>query len=337
MSEEIKINNLQANADLSTMLNMISESLVSQDQAVKDVNTRLNTVGRESLELHKANNIAIELLNHHADLLDTVNQNQRQLETLVTDDLAKQNQIVLDVKTMTDDLASQINDRQQTLSDQLTKLSDQHQETVSRLTNLTESNQQAADHLSDRLARIDNNLVSLDTSKEIEQIENNVEQLKQMITAANEQANKQDQILADKAKQIQASFATTVGTTDALLDKADLVSQTMASIDHKLDAIAIRLAAIVQSGKIDLQQNQDGQIDIVGATQTEPEVDHDRKTKQESNQDQDPESNQESNQDQDQESKQDQDSESKSKSKPKAKQNPTKVTHQKAKHQGKED
>lgn len=319
MSEEIKTNNLQANADLSTMLNMISESLVSQDQAVKDVNARLNTVGRESLELHKANNIAIELLNHHADLLDTVNQNQRQLETLVTDDLAKQNQIVLDVKTMTDDLASQINDRQQTLSDQLTKLSDQHQETVSRLTKLTESNQQAADHLSDRLARIDNNLVSLDTSKEIEQIENNVEQLKQMITVANEQANKQDQILAEKAKQIQASFATTVGTTDALLDKADLVSQTMTSIDHKLDAIAIRLAAIVQSGKIDLQQNQDGQIDIVGATETEPEVD------QKSKQDQDPES------------KQDQDSASKHESKPKAKQNPTKVKHQKAKHQGKED
>lgn len=319
MSEEIKTNNLQANADLSTMLNMINESLVSQDQAVKDVNARLNTVGRESLELHKANNIAIELLNHHADLLDTVNQNQRQLETLVTDDLAKQNQIVLDVKTMTNDLASQINDRQQTLSDQLTKLSDQHQETVSHLTKLTESNQQAADHLSDRLARIDNNLVSLDTSKEIEQIENNVEQLKQMITVANEQANKQDQILADKAKQIQASFATTVGTTDALLNKADLVNQTMTSIDHKLDAIAIRLAAIVQSGKIDLQQNQDGQIDIVGATETEPEVD------QKSKQDQDPES------------KQDQDSASKQESKPKAKQNPTKVKHQKAKHQGKED
>lgn len=327
MSEEIKTNNLQANADLSTMLNMISESLVSQDQAVKDVNARLNTVGRESLELHKVNNIAIELLNHHADLLDTVNQNQRQLETLVTDDLAKQNQIVLDVKTMTDDLASQINDRQQTLSDQLTKLGDQHQETVSRLTNLTESNQQAADHLSDRLARIDNNLVSLDTSKEIEQIENNVEQLKQMITVANEQANKQDQILADKAKQIQASFATTVGTTDALLDKADLVNQTMTSIDHKLDAIAIRLAAIVQSGKIDLQQNQDGQIDIVGATETEP--DHDQKANQESKQDQDPESKQ------DQESNQD--PESKQESKPKSKQNPTKVKHQKAKHQGKED
>lgn len=245
-------NAVQNNNDVLEMLNLIAQTLNDQSTGIDNANRCINTVGRESLELHKSNENTNELLNHHADLLDTLVKSQEQLEKNNEDaakTLASTNQTTKDLITAVDGMHKDVSEKVQILSNN-------HTETVKSLNKLSESNNQNIYQTMKSLASVKESVAKLDHAKDLAEIKKSLADLINTLIASDKQSKATDNNFNTEFAKIQDSFVKAIQQTNVSSEKAHTLTNRMDNIDGTLDKIHLQLTAICKSANIQVNQDE---------------------------------------------------------------------------------
>lgn len=245
-------NAVQNNNDVLEMLNLIAQTLNDQSTGIDNANSSINTVGRESLELHKSNENTNELLNHHADLLDTLVKSQEQLEKnneSASKTLASTNQITKDLITAVDGMHNDVSEKVKTLSEN-------HNETVKALNKLSDSNNQNIYQTMKSLASVKESIAKLDHAKDLAEIKKSLADLINTLIASDKQSKATDTNFNNEFAKIQDSFVKAIQQTNVSSEKAHTLTHRMDNIDSTLDKIHLQLTAICKSANIQVNQDE---------------------------------------------------------------------------------
>ena len=247
-----KTNAVQNNNDVLEMLNLIAQTLNDQSTGIDNANAVINTVGRESLELHKSNENTNELLNHHADLLDTLVKSQEKLEKN-NEDAAK---TLTSTNQTTKDLITAVDGMRNDISEKVKTLSDNHNETVKSLNKLSENNNQTIYQTMKSLASVKEAIAKLDHAKDLAEIKKSLADLINTLIASDKQSKATDNNFNTEFAKIQDSFVKAIQQTNVSSEKAHTLTQRMDNIDGTLDKIELQLTAICKSANIQVNQDE---------------------------------------------------------------------------------
>lgn len=251
-NKNMELQAAQSNADLMEMMDLIAGAIEERGEQVKTQEHTIDSVGRETLDLHKSAMEASEILHQHSDLLDQVAQSQEQVEQ----DNAQKSQALEAVAETAKAVAERLGHMDEKTTQQIQELNDNHQETITLLSNLSQASKENADSVTAKLESSLKDLKELDHSEEIESIKDNLSDLVKAMLDSDQQNKVKDKKWSDEMDKIQKSFNDAIENTNQVAAKAGRVTDKLSNVEGSLDKIDMKLNAILTSAGVKLDASK---------------------------------------------------------------------------------
>lgn len=262
----------QHDMDTAEMINLMSKSVVSMGDVLDGINTNVNGVGHQAVELHKESQSVMDALTVQDEDLKDIKQSQEHVQQ-VNEKLVKSVDQTNDAFKNNDQVLNKINN---TLKDNEQNNSKRHDEIVNLFKTLQESNDHGVNHLLSQIAALDENVKKTDTAKQIGELTKNMTDVNGLIDHLAGIAKNNDQKLEKRFNDVIARLDETTTKLDQVANHANNLNTSFDQINGQLDTVTMQLSAIGKSAHVDFtKSNKSSQTAL--KTQVADAVQNDQK------------------------------------------------------------
>lgn len=262
----------QHDMDTAEMINLMSKSVVSMGDVLDGINTNVNGVGHQAVELHKESQSVMDALTVQDEDLKDIKQSQEHVQQ-VNEKLVKSVDQTNAAFKNNDQVLNKIND---TLKDNEQNNTKRHDEIVNLFKTLQESNDHGVNHLLDKIAALDENVKKTDTAKQIGELTKNMTDVNGLIDHLAGIAKNNDQKLEKRFNDVIARLDETTTKLDQVANHANNLNSSFDQINGQLDTVTMQLSAIGKSAHVDFaKSNKSSQTAL--KTQVADAVQNDQK------------------------------------------------------------
>ena len=262
----------QHDMDTAEMINLMSKSVVSMGDVLDGINTNVNGVGHQAVELHKESQSVMDALTVQDEDLKDIKQSQEHVQQ-VNEKLVKSVDQTNDAFKNNDQVLNKIND---TLKDNEQNDSKRHNEIVNFFKTLQESNDHGVNHLLKQIAALDENVKKTDTAKQIGDLTKNMTDVNGLIDHLAGIAKNNDQKIEKRFNDVIARLDETTTKLDQVANHANNLNTSFDQINGQLDTVTMQLSAIGKSAHVDFtKSNKSSQTAL--KTQVADAVQNDQK------------------------------------------------------------
>lgn len=262
----------QHDMDTAEMINLMSKSVVSMGDVLDGINTNVNGVGHQAVELHKESQSVMDALTVQDEDLKDIKQSQEHVQQ-VNEKLVKSVDQTNDAFKNNDQVLNKINN---TLKDNEQNNAKRHDEIVNLFNTLKESNDHGVNHLLNQIADLDENVKKTDTAKQIGDLTKNMTDVNGLIDHLAGIAKNNDQKLEKRFNDVIARLDETTTKLDQVANHANNLNSSFDQINGQLDTVTMQLSAIGKSANVDFtKSNKSSQTAL--KTQVADAVQNDQK------------------------------------------------------------
>lgn len=262
----------QHDMDTAEMINLMSKSVVSMGDVLDGINTNVNGVGHQAVELHKESQSVMDALTVQDEDLKDIKQSQEHVQQ-VNEKLVKSVDQTNDAFKNNDQVLNKINN---TLKDNEQNNAKRHDEIVNLFNTLQESNDHGVNHLLNQIADLDENVKKIDTAKQIGDLTKNMTDVNGLIDHLAGIAKNNDQKLEKRFNDVIARLDETTTKLDQVANHANNLNSSFDQINGQLDTVTMQLSAIGKSANVDFtKSNKSSQTAL--KTQVADAVQNDQK------------------------------------------------------------
>ena len=262
----------QHDMDTAEMINLMSKSVVSMGDVLDGINTNVNGVGHQAVELHKESQSVMDALTVQDEDLKDIKQSQEHVQQ-VNEKLVKSVDQTNDAFKNNDQVLNKINN---TLKDNEQNNAKRHDEIVNLFNTLQESNDHGVNHLLKQIADLDENVKKTDTAKQIGDLTKNMTDVNGLIDHLAGIAKNNDQKLEKRFNDVIARLDETTTKLDQVANHANNLNSSFDQINGQLDTVTMQLSAIGKSANVDFtKSNKSSQTAL--KTQVADAVQNDQK------------------------------------------------------------
>lgn len=262
----------QHDMDTAEMINLMSKSVVSMGDVLNGINTNVNGVGHQAVELHKESQSVMDALTVQDEDLKDIKQSQEHVQQ-VNEKLVKSVDQTNNAFKNNDQVLNKINN---TLKDNEQNDSKRHDEIVNLFKTLQESNDHGVNHLLNQIANLDENVKKTDTAKQIGELIKNMTDVNGLIDHLAGIAKNNDQKLEKRFNDVIARLDETTTKLDQVANHAHNLNTSFDQINGQLDTVTMQLSAIGKSAHVDFtKSNKSSQTAL--KTQVADAVQNDQK------------------------------------------------------------
>lgn len=262
----------QHDMDTAEMINLMSKSVVSMGDVLNGINTNVNGVGHQAVELHKESQSVMDALTVQDEDLKDIKQSQEHVQQ-VNEKLVKSVDQTNNAFKNNDQVLNKINN---TLKDNEQNDSKRHDEIVNFFKTLQESNDHGVNHLLKQIAKLDENVKKTDTAKQIGDLTKNMTDVNGLIDHLAGIAKNNDQKLEKRFNDVIARLDETTTKLDQVANHANNLNTSFDQINGQLDTVTMQLSAIGKSAHVDFtKSNKSSQTAL--KTQVTDAVQNDQK------------------------------------------------------------
>lgn len=262
----------QHDMDTAEMINLMSKSVVSMGDVLDGINTNVNGVGHQAVELHKESQSVMDALTVQDEDLKDIKQSQEHVQQ-VNEKLVKSVDQTNDAFKNNDQVLNKINN---TLKDNEQNDSKRHDEIVNLFKTLQESNDHGVNHLLKQIVALDENVKKTDTAKQIGELTKNMNDVNGLIDHLAGIAKNNDQKLEKRFNDVIARLDETTTKLDQVANHANNLNSSFDQINGQLDTVTMQLSAIGKSAHVDFtKSNKSSQTAL--KTQVADAVQNDQK------------------------------------------------------------
>ena len=262
----------QHDMDTAEMINLMSKSVVSMGDVLDGLNTNVNGVGHQAVELHKESQSVMDALTVQDEDLKDIKQSQEHVQQ-VNEKLVKSVDQTNDAFKNNDQVLNKINN---TLKDNEQNNAKRHDEIVNLFNTLQESNDHGVNHLLKQIADLDENVKKTDTAKQIGDLTKNMTDVNGLIDHLAGIAKNNDQKLEKRFNDVIARLDETTTKLDQVANHANNLNSSFDQINGQLDTVTMQLSAIGKSANVDFtKSNKSSQTAL--KTQVADAVQNDQK------------------------------------------------------------
>lgn len=262
----------QHDMDTAEMINLMSKSVVSMGDVLEGINTNVNGVGHQAVELHKESQSVMDALTVQDEDLKDIKQSQEHVQQ-VNEKLVKSVDQTNDAFKNSDQVLNKINN---TLKDNEQNNAKRHDEIVNLFNTLQESNDHGVNHLLNQIADLDETVKKTDTAKQIGDLTKNMTDVNGLIDHLAGIAKNNDQKLEKRFNDVIARLDETTTKLDQVANHANNLNSSFDQINGQLDAVTMQLSAIGKSANVDFtKSNKSSQTAL--KTQVADAVQNDQK------------------------------------------------------------
>lgn len=262
----------QHDMDTAEMINLMSKSVVSMGDVLDGINTNVNGVGHQAVELHKESQSVMDALTVQDEDLKDIKQSQEHVQQ-VNEKLVKSVDQTNDAFKNNDQVLNKINN---TLKDNEQNNSKRHDAIVNLFKTLQESNDHGVNHLLKQIADLDENVKKTDTAKQIGELTKNMTDVNGLIDHLAGIAKNNDQKLEKRFNDVIARLDETTTKLDQVANHANNLNSSFDQINGQLDTVTMQLSAIGKSAHVDFtKSNKSSQTAL--KTQVADAVQNDQK------------------------------------------------------------
>lgn len=264
--------NKQHDMDTAEMINLMSKSVVSMGDVLDGINTNVNGVGHQAVELHKESQSVMDALTVQDEDLKDIKQSQEHVQQ-VNEKLVKSVDQTNDAFKNNDQVLNKIND---TLKDNEQNNAKRHDAIVNLFKTLQENNDHGVNHLLKQIANLDENVKKTDTAKQIGELTKNMTDVNGLIDHLAGIAKNNDQKLEKRFNDVIARLDETTTKLDQVANHANNLNSSFDQINGQLDTVTMQLSAIGKSAHVDFtKSNKSSQTAL--KTQVADAVQNDQK------------------------------------------------------------
>lgn len=262
----------QHDMDTAEMINLMSKSVVSMGDVLEGINTNVNGVGHQAVELHKESQSIMDALTVQDEDLKDIKQSQEHVQQ-VNEKLVKSVDQTNDAFKNSDQVLNKINN---TLKDNEQNNAKRHDEIVNLFNTLQESNDHGVNHLLNQIADLDETVKKTDTAKQIGDLTKNMTDVNGLIDHLAGIAKNNDQKLEKRFNDVIARLDETTTKLDQVANHANNLNSSFDQINGQLDTVTMQLSAIGKSANVDFtKSNKSSQAAL--KTQVADAVQNDQK------------------------------------------------------------
>lgn len=262
----------QHDMDTAEMINLMSKSVVSMGDVLDGINTNVNGVGHQAVELHKESQSVMDALTVQDEDLKDIKQSQEHVQQ-VNEKLVKSVDQTNNAFKNNDQVLNKINN---TLKDNEQNDSKRHDEIVNLFKTLQESNDHGVNHLLNQIAKLDENVKKTDTAKQIGDLTKNMTDVNGLIDHLAGIAKNNDQKIEKRFNDVIARLDETTTKLDQVANHANNLNTSFDQINGQLDTVTMQLSAIGKSAHVDFtKSNKSSQTAL--KTQVADAVQNDQK------------------------------------------------------------
>lgn len=262
----------QHDMDTAEMINLMSKSVVSMGDVLDGINTNVNGVGHQAVELHKESQSVMDALTVQDEDLKDIKQSQEHVQQ-VNEKLVKSVDQTNDAFKNNDQVLNKIND---TLKDNEQNNAKRHDAIVNLFKTLQENNDHGVNHLLKQIANLDENVKKTDTAKQIGELTKNMTDVNGLIDHLAGIAKNNDQKLEKRFNDVIARLDETTTKLDQVANHANNLNSSFDQIHGQLDTVTMQLSAIGKSAHVDFtKSNKSSQTAL--KTQVADAVQNDQK------------------------------------------------------------
>lgn len=262
----------QHDMDTAEMINLMSKSVVSMGDVLDGINTNVNGVGHQAVELHKESQSVMDALTVQDEDLKDIKQSQEHVQQ-VNEKLVKSVDQTNDAFKNNDQVLNKINN---TLKDNEQNNAKRHDAIVNLFKTLQESNDHGVNHLLKQIADLDENVKKTDTAKQIGELTKNMTDVNGLIDHLAGIAKNNDQKLEKRFNDVIARLDETTTKLDQVANHANNLNSSFDQINGQLDTVTMQLSAIGKSAHVDFtKSNKSSQTAL--KTQVADAVQNDQK------------------------------------------------------------
>lgn len=262
----------QHDMDTAEMINLMSKSVVSMGDVLDGINTNVNGVGHQAVELHKESQSVMDALTVQDEDLKDIKQSQEHVQQ-VNEKLVKSVDQTNDAFKNNDQVLNKINN---TLKDNEQNNAKRHDAIVNLFHTLQENNDHGINHLLKQIANLDENVKKTDTAKQIGELTKNMTDVNGLIDHLAGIAKNNDQKLEKRFNNVIARLDETTTKLDQVANHADNLNSSFDQINGQLDTVTMQLSAIGKSAHVDFtKSNKSSQTAL--KTQVADAVQNDQK------------------------------------------------------------
>lgn len=262
----------QHDMDTAEMINLMSKSVVSMGDVLDGINTNVNGVGHQAVELHKESQSVMDALTVQDEDLKDIKQSQEHVQQ-VNEKLVKSVDQTNDAFKNNDQVLNKINN---TLKDNEQNNAKRHDAIVNLFKTLQESNDHGVNHLLKQIANLDENVKKTDTAKQIGELTKNMTDVNGLIDHLAGIAKNNDQKLEKRFDNVIARLDETTTKLDQVANHANNLNSSFDQINGQLDTVTMQLSAIGKSAHVDFtKSNKSSQTAL--KTQVADAVQNDQK------------------------------------------------------------
>lgn len=262
----------QHDMDTAEMINLMSKSVVSMGDVLDGINTNVNGVGHQAVELHKESQSVMDALTVQDEDLKDIKQSQEHVQQ-VNEKLVKSVDQTNDAFKNSDQVLNKINN---TLKDNEQNNAKRHDEIVNLFNTLQESNDHGVNHLLNQIADLDETVKKTDTAKQIGDLTKNMTDVNGLIDHLAGIAKNNDQKLEKRFNDVIARLDETTTKLDQVANHANNLNSSFDQINGQLDTVTMQLSAIGKSANVDFtKSNKSSQTAL--KTQVADAVQNDQK------------------------------------------------------------
>lgn len=241
----------QHDMDTAEMINLMSKSVVSMGDVLDGINTNVNGVGHQAVELHKESQSVMDALTVQDEDLKDIKQSQEHVQQ-VNEKLVKSVDQTNDAFKNNDQVLNKIND---TLKDNEQNTTKRHDEIVNLFNTLQESNDHGVNHLLKQIAALDENVKKTDTAKQIGELTKNMTDVNGLIDHLAGIAKNNDQKIEKRFNDVIARLDETTTKLDQVSNHANNLNSSFDQINGQLDTVTMQLSAIGKSAHVDFAKS----------------------------------------------------------------------------------
>ena len=262
----------QHDMDTAEMINLMSKSVVSMGDVLNGINTNVNGVGHQAVELHKESQSVMDALTVQDEDLKDIKQSQEHVQQ-VNEKLVKSVDQTNNAFKNNDQVLNKINN---TLKDNEQNDSKRHDEIVNFFKTLQESNDHGVNHLLKQIVALDENVKKTDTAKQIGDLTKNMNDVNGLIDHLAGIAKNNDQKIEKRFNDVIARLDETTTKLDQVANHANNLNTSFDQINGQLDTVTMQLSAIGKSAHVDFtKSNKSSQTAL--KTQVADAVQNDQK------------------------------------------------------------
>lgn len=241
----------QHDMDTAEMINLMSKSVVSMGDVLDGINTNVNGVGHQAVELHKESQSVMDALTVQDEDLKDIKQSQEHVQH-VNEKLVKSVDQTNDAFKNNDQVLNKINN---TLKDNEQNNAKRHDEIINFFNTLQESNDHGINHLLDQIAELDENVKKTDTAKQIGDLTKNMTDVNGLIDHLAGIAKNNDQKLEKRFNDVIARLGETTTKLDQVAKHANNLNSSFDQLNGQLDTVTMQLSAIGKSAHVDFTKS----------------------------------------------------------------------------------